>query len=59
MLGREEHPVKVKRIVSNVVGSDVEKARAFYKEILGPRFSPALFAELWQGNGDVPAVLRS
>jgi len=27
--------MKVKRIVSNVAGSDVEKARAFYKEILG------------------------
>lgn len=27
--------MKVKRIVSNVAGSDVEKARAFYKEVLG------------------------
>jgi len=27
--------VKVKRIVSNVVASDVEKASAFYKDVLG------------------------
>ena len=27
--------MKVKRIVSNVVASDVDKARAFYQEILG------------------------
>jgi catechol 2,3-dioxygenase-like lactoylglutathione lyase family enzyme len=27
--------VKVKRIVSNVAASDVEKARAFYEEVLG------------------------
>jgi catechol 2,3-dioxygenase-like lactoylglutathione lyase family enzyme len=27
--------VKVKRIVSNVAASDVAKARAFYKEVLG------------------------
>jgi catechol-2,3-dioxygenase len=27
--------MKVKRIVSNVAGSDVEKARAFYEEVLG------------------------
>jgi len=27
--------VKVKRIVSNVAASDVEKASAFYKEVLG------------------------
>jgi len=27
--------VKVKRIVSNVAASDVEKARAFYKDVLG------------------------
>ena len=30
-----EHQVKVKRIVSNVAASDVEKASAFYKEVLG------------------------
>jgi catechol 2,3-dioxygenase-like lactoylglutathione lyase family enzyme len=27
--------VKVKRIVSNVAASDVEKASAFYKDVLG------------------------
>ena len=27
--------MKVKRIVSNVAASDVEKASAFYKEVLG------------------------
>ena len=27
--------MKVKRIVSNVAASDVEKARAFYEEVLG------------------------
>ena len=32
---REEHPVKVKRIVSNVAASDVEKATAFYEDVLG------------------------
>jgi len=31
----KEHHVKVKRIVSNVVASDVEKASAFYEEVLG------------------------
>lgn len=34
-LGRRERRVKVQRIVSNVAASDVERASAFYEEILG------------------------
>jgi catechol 2,3-dioxygenase-like lactoylglutathione lyase family enzyme len=35
MLGRKEHQLKVKRIVSNVATSDVQKADAFYHDVLG------------------------
>jgi catechol 2,3-dioxygenase-like lactoylglutathione lyase family enzyme len=35
LVGRREHHVKVKRIVSNVAASDVDKATTFYEELLG------------------------
>ena len=35
LVGRREHHVKVKRIVSNVAASDVDKATIFYEELLG------------------------
>ena len=35
LVGRREHHVKIKRIVSNVAASDVDKATTFYEELLG------------------------
>jgi len=34
-LGTKEHYVKIKRIVANIATPDVEKAKAFYGDVLG------------------------